>query len=117
MIYFIGIVFIAELIILYHIVLFLIRTDKKVCLATEHVNKRRMILKWRMRAITEITDGLNEIAPILERKFHKSKRNLIVRIANDALQGIILLFFKPKYKKALLGLKTGVNVTRKLLRL
>ncbi len=117
MIYFIGIIFIAELIILYHLVLFLIKTDKKVCLATEHVNKRRMILKWRMKAITEITDGLNEIAPILERKFRKSKRNLIVRFVSEGVQGIILLFFKPKYKKVLLGIKTGISMTRKLLKL
>lgn len=117
MIYLIAIVFIAELIILYNIVLFLIKTDKKVCLATEHVNKRRMILKWRMASITEITEGLNEIAPILKRKFDKSKRNLIVKTLNETLQGIIFLFFKPKYKKALLGLKTGISMTRKLLKL
>ena len=116
MIYLISIVFIAELIILYSIISFIIRTDRAVCLITEHVDKRRMILKWRMNALKEISEGFNEIFPKLVRKANKTKLNLIIRFLNQTVQSIILLFFKPKYKKMLLGLKTGIGMTRKLLK-
>lgn len=116
MIYLISIVFIAELIILYHLASFLIKADKAVCIVTEHVNKRRMILKWRLLTIKDITEGINEIFPTLVKKAKKTKRNIIVSILTEILQSIILIFFKPKYKKMLLGAKTGIRVAKKILK-
>ncbi len=110
------IVFIAELIILYHLIMFLYNTDKAVCMLTEQIDKSRMKLKWRMTALTEISEGINEIIPNLIVKAKKTRKNLIIRFINQGLQSIILLFFKPKYKKFLLGMKTGMGVLRKLLR-
>lgn len=116
MIFFTGIVFIAELIILYSIIVFIINTDKKVCALTEHIEKRRMILKWRMSALTEISQGINEVFPIIVKKFKKTRKNIIIRSINEMVQGTILLLFKPKYKKFLIGMKTGIGVVRKLLK-
>ena len=116
MIFLIATVFIAELIIICNIVQFIIKTDKAVCGLTAQVEKRRMILKWRMNALREIAEGFNEICPKLLVKFKKTKRNILVRAANELAQSIILLFFKPKYKKILLGTKTGIGMAKKLLR-
>lgn len=116
MIFFTGIVFIAELIILSTLIVFIVNTDRKVCALTEHIEKRRMILKWRMSALTEISQGINEILPNIIKKIKKSKRNLIVRSLSEMAQGTILLLFKPKYKKLLIGAKTGIGVVRKLLK-
>lgn len=117
MIFFTTIVFIAQIVILVNIVTFLLKSDKKVCVLTEQINKRHVKLKWRMGAIVEITQGINDIFPIILRKIEKTKLNFLLRILNEMLQGTILLFFKPKYKKILLGLKTGIGVTKKLLKI
>lgn len=117
MIFFTGVIFIAELIILYNLVVFIINTDRKVCALTEHVEKRRMILRWRMETLTEISQGINEIFPNLIKKLKKSKRNLIIRGAGDIAQSVMLLFFRPRYKKMLLGAKVGIGVVRKFLKI
>lgn len=114
--YIISTVFIAELIILYTVVKFLLETDNKIRSLTQHVDKRRTILKWRYKTVTDITEGINEIFPTVLRKLNKTKNNLIIKYCSELFQFIILIFFKPKYKKLLIGTKTGVNITRKLLK-
>ena len=116
MIFFTALIFIAELIILYQLVVFLIKTDRAVCALAEHVDKRRNILKWRMTTLTEISVGINEILPNLLKKLKKSRRNLMFRLANEVAQGTILLFFRPKYKKIVLGIKSVVSIVRKTLK-
>ncbi len=116
MIFLIVIVFIAQLVILVNILTFLIKADKSVLLATDNIEKSRARLKWRMFAIKDITSGLNEIYPKLLIKMERKKRNMIIRTINEVLQSIILLFFKPKYKKMLMGLKIGVGVAKDLLK-
>ena len=112
----ISIVFIAELIILYNVLLFLIRTDRQVCTITAQIDKNRTKLKWRMLKLVEISEGLNEIFPVMSKKLQKTGRNIAIRLLNHTFQGSILLFFKPKYKKMLIGLKTGIGVAKKLLK-
>ena len=111
------IVFIAELIILYNVLLFLIRTDRQVCALTTQIDSKRMRLKWSLGTITEITEDINGIFPLIKNYLNKSKRNIGIRLINEFAQAIILLFFKPRYKKLLLGLKTGIGITRKLLKI
>ena len=117
MIFFTGLIFIAELIILYSLVVFIVNTDKKVCALTEHVEKRRMILRWRMETLTEIAQGINEILPNIVKKLKKSRRNLIIRGVKDMTQSVMLLLFRPKYKKMLIGAKVGIGVVRKFLKI
>ena len=117
MIFFTGIVFIAELIIIYNIVVFLVNTDKKVCALTEHINKRRIILRWRMETITDITSGINEILPNIKKNLEKRRKKMILQWTNEIAQGIALLLFKPKYKKLLIGTRTGISLVRKLLKI
>ena len=117
MFYLIATVFIAELIILYNVVLFLVRTDRQVCLLTTQIDEGRPKLEKRMTAITKISEGINEIFPIILNKLAKTRRNIIIRTLNELAQGMVLIFFKPKYKKILLGLKTGAGVIRKFLKI
>jgi len=116
MFYLIMIVFTAELIILYNVVLFLIRTDKQVCRVTAQIDRDRIKLAENMSAITDISDGLNEIIPVIRKKMRKTRMNIIIRLLNSTAQSMVLLFFKPKYKKILVGIKTGVGVARKFLK-
>ena len=48
------------------------------------------------------------------KKFIRKRNNVIVRTLNELLQGTVLLFFKPKYKKFLLGLKVGIGAIKDL---
>ena len=117
MFYLIATVFIAELIILYNVVLFLIQTDRQVCLLTTQIDQGRSKLENRMSAITKLSESINEVFPIIRKKLVKTRRNITIRTFNSLAQSIILIFFKPKYKKILLGIKTGVGVARKLLKI
>jgi hypothetical protein len=112
----ISVVFIAELIILYNVLLFLIQADRQVCALTTQIDKGRTKLKWNLCTIEEITEDINGFFPVVQRYFTKSKRNISIRLINELAQTIILFFFKPKYKKILLGLKTGIGVARKFLK-
>lgn len=117
MIFLTTVVFIAQIIIAINLITFLIKTDRKVCIAEKRVTKKRVKLKWRMGALVEISEGINEVIPIMKRKAEQTKMNFIIRILNESAQGAILLAFKPKYKKILLGVKTGVGVARHLLKI
>ena len=116
MFYLISIVFLAELIILFWLVGLILEFDKKVCAANEYVNKRRTLLKWRLETLKEITEGIRDIIPGIIEKSKKKKKMVILQQAKNVAEFVILLFFKPKYKKMLLGAKTGVRVAKKLLR-
>ena len=117
MIFLTTLVFIAQIIIAVNLLTFLIKTDKKVCLAQNKISKRQVMLKWRMKALVEISEGINEIIPIMRRKAERAKLNFLIRILNESAQGTILLFFKPKYKKMLIGVKTGIGVAKHLLKI
>ena len=117
MIFLTTIVFIAQIIIAINLLTFLIKTDKKVCIAQKRISKRQVRLKWRMKALVEISEGINEVIPIMRRKAERAKLNFLIRILNESAQGTILLFFKPKYKKMLLGVKTGLGVAKHLLKI
>ena len=96
MIFFIGIVFISELIILFTLINFLRRIDRKVRIITRLVDKKRMRLKWNLCTVKELTEDINEYFPMLAKTIERTKINFIIRILNQSAQGGILLFFKPK---------------------
>jgi len=116
MIFLTAIVFIAEIIIVSHIIDFLVKFDKKVCMAADYVDRRRNILKWRMLALVDIATGINEISPKILKKLQKSKRNITFRLINECSQGLILLFFRPKYKKIILSIKALIGFGKKILK-
>lgn len=117
MIFFIGIVFISELIILFALINFIRKIDRRVRIITKLIDKKRMRLKWNLCTIKELTESINEFFPILAKSIERTKINFIIRILNNSAQSGILLFFKPKYKKLLLAFKTGIGVGRKLLKI
>ena len=117
MIFLTALVFIAQIVIVINLLTFLIKTDRRVCVAEKQLSKKRVKLKWRMGALVEISEGMNEIIPIMKRKAERTKINFLIRILNEAAQGTILLAFRPKYKKMLIGVKTGIGVARHLLKI
>lgn len=114
MIFFIIIVFISQIVLLTNIVVWIITTDKKVCILSEEIANNNVHLEKRLKAIKQITEDLHQIFPYLMKKFIRKRNNLIVRTLNELLQGTVLFFFKPKYKKFLLGLKVGIGAIKDL---
>jgi regulatory protein YycI of two-component signal transduction system YycFG len=114
MIFLIITVFIAQLILLINIVCWIIAFDRKVSNFTEEVVKTNLKLECRIKKIREITEGINEIFPYVMKKLKRKRNNLIIRALNEFGQTSILLFFKPKYKKILVGLKLGLAVAKDL---
>ncbi|MCR5266082.1 MAG: hypothetical protein K6E29_05750 [Cyanobacteria bacterium RUI128] len=117
MIFFIAIVFISELIILFTVVNLILKTDRRVRVLTRYIDRKRARLKWNLMIIKEITEDICGIIPLFLKALEKTKMNIAIRILNEGLQGSVLLFFKPKYKKLLLAFKTGFGVSRKLLKI
>lgn len=114
MIFLIIIVFIAQIVLLTNIVVWTIATSKKVRILSEEIANNNAHLEKRLKAIKQITEDLNQILPYLIKKFIRKRNNLIVRTLNELLQGTVLLFFKPKYKKFLVGLKIGIGAIKDL---
>ena len=117
MIYLISILFIAEVIILFEVVRFLIKIDKQVCLINAFINRRRILIRWRMETVKEITEGLNKIAPDIMERAKQKRTELLITQAKEIAEYVIILFFKPRYKKMLLSAKTGIRVAKKLLKI
>lgn len=115
MFYLILTVFIAEIILFRSLLMTIMGADRYVCELCDTVEKRRTLIKWRLFILNDITSGLNEILPKVLAKAKKTKRNIILRYTNELLQVGALLFCKPKYKKLVLGLKTGINIVRRRL--
>lgn len=114
MIFLIIIVFIAQIVLLTNIVVWIVTTDKKVCALSAQIEQNNILFEKRLKAITQITKDINQIFPYLMKKFMHKRNNLIIRALNESIQGIIFLFFKPKYKKFLVGLKIGIGAIKDL---
>ena len=113
----IGLIFIAQIIILTNIISLIIKTDKKIIAKTYTVDKDRTKLKWRLNAISEITSDINKIIlPNLIKKLSAKKQNQTVIIIKRILQSSMFLYFKTNYKHALTGLKVGYFFSKGLLK-
>jgi len=112
MIFLIATVFTAQLVLLVNIVIWLVSADKKVCGLSDKISAGYEKLEWRLKAIKQITADINIILPHIIKKLKRKRMNLIVRGLNEFLQSIILLFFKPKYKKILLAVKIGAGALK-----
>ncbi|MCM1265745.1 MAG: hypothetical protein NC200_06055 [Candidatus Gastranaerophilales bacterium] len=114
MIFLIATVFIAQIVILVNIVLWAISLDKKVRVLSAKIEQDNTKLEKRINAIKEISEGIKIILPHLIKKIVKKRNNIIFKILIELLQGSVLVFFKPKYKKLLLGIKLGLAVAKDL---
>lgn len=114
MIFLITIVFIAQLVLLTNIVIWLVSTDNKVRKLSAQIELSNISLENRLKEIGQITYDFNKVIPNLTKKIIKQRNNMIVRSLNEFVQSIILLFFKPKYKKFLIGIKIGMGVIKDL---
>ena len=117
MVYLITIVFIAQIIILLNILCFLLKADKKVLSLTKKFDKGRTKLKWRLRAVSEISSDINKyIIPSIIRKIDLKRQDLLIRLIKNSLQGSAVFMVKNKYKKLLVGLKIGYFFGKGLLK-
>lgn len=114
MIFLIGTVFIAQIIILVNIVQWAISLDNKIRVLSAKAQQDNAKLLERIKALKEITEGINIILPHLAKKMLKKRNSVIIKILLELLQGTVLVFFKPKYKKLLLGVKLGLAVAKDL---
>ena len=114
MIFLIATVFIAQIIILVNIVTWVISLDAKVKLLSAKIEQDNDKFQRRIVAIREITEGLKEILPNMDKKFRKKRNRFIFKWLKTFLRGTVLIFFKPKYKKVLLGLDLGLTVAKDL---
>lgn len=71
-------------------------------------------LERRLSGIRKICEGINEIFPYVAKKIIRKRNNVIIRVLNEGIQGLVLLFFRPRYKKIVLGIKLGYEVARDL---
>ncbi|GEM_PF-4776947 len=101
-------VFIALVVIVINILYFLIQSDRKVLAILKQVDKGRVKLKWRLGAITEITEGVNEVLiPHTVKCVEKNCERFTLKTLREFLQTSIIFFINNRYKKLLLGLEIG----------
>ena len=111
-------VFIAQVIIVAALLNLIIKTDKKVLALTHDVDKKRVKLKWRLRAILEITEGVNEVVlPNIIKKMNAKRQNVALKILKEILQSSAILLVKKRHRKTLLGLKAGYFFGKGLLKI
>lgn len=116
MIFFIATIFIAQIIIVWNIVFFLISIDNKVNVLTANVESYSEILPELLSTFREITSDINKMLPLIREKFIKDRNKFIMNEFKTVLESIALITFKPQYKKLLVGLKIGTKLTKKLIK-
>lgn len=114
MTFLIAIVFIAQIIIFVNIVTWAVVLDNKVRVLSAKIEQDNEKLEKRFVAIREITEVINEIVASVEEKVVKKRNRYILKWLKTILQGTVLVFFKPKYRKIFLGVKLGMNLVRDL---
>lgn len=114
MIFLIITVFIAQLVILVNIVSWLYRADGRVRTLSAVIETENPKLEKCLKAINQITEDFIKITPLLDKKLIKTRNNFIIRAVLQFAQGGVLLFFKPKYKKLIIGAKLGFEVIKNL---
>ncbi len=116
MIFFIATIFIAQLIIVWNIVFFLISVDNKVNVLITNVESYSEILPELLSTFREITSDINKMLPLLREKFIKHRNKFVMNEFKTVLESLALIMFKPQYKKLLVGIKIGTKLTKKLIK-
>lgn len=97
---FIAIIFIAELIIAFSLIYFIVKADKKVCLLTDTVIQSRGDIKSVLNNINTVIKGLKDKINAAIHFLVKKKQDYTMNIIKNILLYSLLFILKGKYKKA-----------------
>lgn len=117
MIFFIATIFIAQVIIVWNIVFFIISLDNKVIALSNDVESYSEILPDLMQTIKEMTSDINTMLPEIYKSFVKKRNKLVLNELKSILESLAIVLLKPQYKKLFVGLKLGTKLTKKLIKL
>lgn len=117
MIFFIATIFIAQVIIIWNIVFFIISLDNKVIALSNDIESYSEILPDLMQTIREMTSDINTLLPDIYKSFVKKRNELVLNKLKSILESLAIVLLKPQYKKIFVGLKLGTKLTKKLIKL
>lgn len=69
-----------------------------------------------MSTVREMTTDVKDMLPLIKEKFIKQRNKFVFRKIRSVAESIALIFFKPRYKKLLVGAKIGLKLTKKLIK-
>lgn len=117
MIFFIATIFIAQVIIVWNIVFFIISLDNKVIALSNDIESYSEILPDLIQTIREMTSDINTMLPEIYKSFVKKRNELVLNKLKSILESLAIVLLKPQYKKIFVGLKLGTKLTKKLIKL
>lgn len=117
MIFFIATIFIAQVIIVWNIVFFIISLDNKVIALSNDIESYSEILPDLIQTIREMTSDINTMLPEIYKSFVKKRNELVLNELKSILESLAIVLLKPQYKKLFVGLKLGTKLTKKLIKL
>lgn len=117
MIFFIATIFIAQVIIIWNIVFFIISLDNKVIALSNDIESYSEILPDLIQTIREMTSDINTMLPEIYKSFVKKRNELVLNKLKSILESLAIVLLKPQYRKIFVGLKLGTKLTKKLIKL
>lgn len=117
MIFFIATIFIAQVIIIWNIVFFIISLDNKVIALSNDIESYSEILPDLMQTIRKMTSDINTMLPEIYKSFVKKRNELVLNKLKSIFESLAIVLLKPQYKKIFVGLKLGTKLTKKLIKL
>lgn len=116
MIFFIATIFIAQIIIVWNIVFYLVALDNRINLLTLRFESYAEDLPEMMSTVREMTSDVSKMLPLIKEKLIKHRNRFIIKELKNVAESVALILFKPKYKKLLVGVKIGLKLTKKLIK-
>lgn len=116
MIFFIATIFIAQIIIVWNIVFYLVALDNRINLLTLRFESYSEDLPEMMSTIREMTSDVSKMLPLIKEKLVKHRNRFIIKELKNVAESIALIAFKPQYRKLLVGAKIGLKLTKKLIK-
>lgn len=116
MIFLIIITFIAELIITAAVVTNILKFDRQVCLLNTETIVINNELSDIMSNLKEVTINIKDFINILKLNIIKRRNDFIINQLKSLVKTILILSFKPKYKKIYVGTKFGLKFANKMLK-
>jgi predicted PurR-regulated permease PerM len=117
MIFFIAIIFIAQIIIVWNIANFLISFDNKINCLTLNIKDLNNDLPEIMDTLKLISDDINYILEKIHKEIIKHRNKIIINKLKSTIEALSLILLKPKYKKLVIILSLGKKLTKKLIKL
>ncbi len=110
MIYLFIMFFILELIVVTMLCCGIMRLDKKVNKLSEEIKTNRHTLKFRLRAIYDVSNRAKLWVKCQKRAFNKNRNNFIRGVARGLLLSIAFFFFSKKTLKKIVLFVDGLLI-------